>query len=228
MAREIAGVARREVDVPAGTAAGAVFDDAARQDARWEALRGSLLLAVNADFSARDRVLAEGDELAFLPPVSGGLGPPGEIVDPAGHYFALTRDAIDAAALGRQLLRGSCGALATFEGVVRDNSKGRATQFLEYEAYESMALKVMARLGAEIAAQHEIDRIAMVHRLGRLEIGETSVVIVVTAPHRRAAFAACQEGIDRLKKTVPVWKREHFADGAVWVEGDWDESLLGR
>ena len=228
MAREIAGVARRGVDVAAGTTAGAVFDDAAQRDPRFEALRGSLLVAVNADFSARERVLEDGDEVAFLPPVSGGAGPVGEIVDPAGHYFALTRDAIDAAALGRRLLRGSCGAIATFAGVVRDNSQGRATQFLEYEAYETMALKVMARLGAEIAAHHEVDRIAMVHRLGRLEIGETSVVIVVTAPHRRAAFAACQEGIDRLKKTVPVWKREHYADGAVWVEGDWDESLLGR
>ena len=228
MAREIAGVARREVDVAAGTTAGALFDDHARRDARFADLRGSLLLAVNADFSERDRVLVDGDEVAFLPPVSGGAGPAGEVVDSAGHYFALTREAIDAAALGRRLLRGCCGALATFEGVVRDNSQGRATRFLEYEAYESMALKVMARLGAEIAARHEIDRIAMVHRLGRLEIGETSVVIVVTAPHRRAAFAACQEGIDRLKKTVPVWKREHFAAGAVWVEGDWDESLLGR
>jgi molybdopterin synthase catalytic subunit len=228
MAREIAGTARAGLTLSQPTTVGALCDDYARRDPRFAALSGSLLFAVNAGFAPRERLLEDGDELAFLPPVSGGAGPVGEIADPAGHYYALTRDPIDAAALGRRLLRSSCGALATFEGVVRDHSQGRATRYLEYEAYETMALKEMARLGAELAAEHEIDRIAMVHRLGRIEIGETSVAIVVTAPHRRAAFAACQAGIDRLKKTVPVWKREIFADGAAWVEGEWDESLWGR
>ena len=112
-----------------------------------------------------------------------------------------------------------------FEGVVRNNSGGRETLFLEYESYEQMAVEVMARIGREIAAAHAIGRIGMIHRLGRLEIGEASVLIVVTAPHRKAAFDACREGIDRLKKLAPIWKKEHFADGAVWVEGEWDSSV---
>jgi molybdopterin synthase catalytic subunit len=124
-------------------------------------------------------------------------------------------------------LRPECGAVASFAGVVRNHSQGRATRYLEYEAYESMALKTMQRLGCELAARLPIDRIAMVHRLGRLEIGETSVAIVVTAAHRRAALEACGAAIDRLKRTVPVWKKEYFEDGEAWVEGAWDASLLG-
>jgi MoaE-MoaD fusion protein len=106
---------------------------------------------------------------------------------------------------------------------VRNNTKGRPTLFLEYECYETMAVKMMKEIGGEIAGSFEIGRIGMVHRLGRLEIGEASVAIVVTAPHRKAAFAAALEGINRLKRLVPIWKKEHFADGEVWVEGEWDE-----
>lgn len=130
--------------------------------------------------------------------------------------------------MARQLLAATDGAFVNFEGVVRNNSKGRATRFLDYEGYEAMAIQVMARIGVEIAAAHAIGRIALVHRLGRLEIGETSVAVVVASPHRRAAFDAALEGINRLKTTVPIWKKEYFADGEVWVEGAWDESLPGR
>ena len=118
--------------------------------------------------------------------------------------------------------------MVNFEGVVRNNTKGRATKFLDYECYEPMAVKMMAEIGREIARAHAIGRIAMVHRLGRIEIGETSVAVVVTAPHRKPAFEAALEGINRLKRLVPIWKKEHFADGEVWVEGEWDESVLKK
>jgi molybdopterin synthase catalytic subunit len=111
---------------------------------------------------------------------------------------------------------------------VRNNTKGRVTKFLDYECYEAMAIQMMAQIGREIAASHAIGRIGMIHRLGRMQIGEASVVIVVTAPHRKPAFEAALEGINRLKRLVPIWKKEYFADGEVWVEGEWDESVLGR
>ena len=123
-------------------------------------------------------------------------------------------------------MRGEDGAFVNFEGVTRNNTKGRATRFLEYECYEAMAVKTMAEIGADIARNHAIGRIAMVHRLGRLEISETSVAVVVTAPHRKPAFDAALEGINRLKKLVPVWKKEYFVDGEVWVDGEWDDAVV--
>ena len=114
----------------------------------------------------------------------------------------------------------------TFEGVTRNNTKGRPTRYLDYECYEPMALKTMAEIGEAIVRTHEISRIAMVHRLGRVEIGETSVVVIAAAPHRRPAFEAALEGINKLKKLVPVWKKEYFADGEVWVDGEWDDSVV--
>ena len=123
------------------------------------------------------------------------------------------------------LLRGEDGAFVNFEGVTRNNTKGRRTRYLEYECYEGMAVKMMAEIGRDIASKYDIGRIAIVHRLGRLEVSETSVAVVVTSPHRRAAFDAALEGINRLKKLVPVWKKEYFVDGEVWVEGEWDDSV---
>jgi len=186
----------------------------------------SIVIAQNQQFAAPDSPAAENDEIAFLPPVSGGSGGfTQEITDPAGNFFALTRDPIDGGALARRLLRGEDGAFVNFEGVARNNTKGRPTRYLEYECYEPMAIKVMAEIGGEIAHSFAIGRIAMVHRLGRIEIGETSVAVVVTAPHRKAAFEAALEGINRLKRLVPVWKKEFFTDGEVWVDGEWDESV---
>jgi molybdopterin synthase catalytic subunit len=145
---------------------------------------------------------------------------------PAGHFFALTREPIDTRALAARLLRGEDGAAVHFEGVVRNNTKGRPTLFLDYDCYEPLAIRTMEEIGLDIAARHAIGRIGMVHRLGRMEIGEASVVIVVTAPHRKPAFDAALEGINRLKKLVPIWKKEYFEDGEVWVEGEWDSSVL--
>lgn len=153
---------------------------------------------------------------------------PEQIRDPAGHFFALTRNAIESHALARALQRPEDGAVNIFEGIVRNNTRGRATRHLEYECYQSLAIRQMAAIGLEIAAQFPIGRIAMVHRLGRLEIGEASVVIIATAPHRRPAFEAALEGINRLKREVPIWKKEFFQDGEVWVDGEWDDRLLER
>jgi len=178
----------------------------------------SIVLARNQAFAAPETPIADGDEIAFLPPVSGG--------SESAHIYELTRAEIDVAAMKRRLLRGEDGAICVFEGVTRNNNKGRAVLRLDYECYEPMALKLMREIGDDIAARHAIGRIGMIHRLGRVEIGETSVAIAVTAPHRGPAFEAAREGINRLKKLVPIWKKERFADGEVWVDGDWDENLV--
>jgi MoaE-MoaD fusion protein len=229
IAREITGCAQDFPEVAAGESVAGLLRRYTSRFPRLDGISASLVVAVNQEFSGLARTLAENDEVAFLPPVSGGVDPWTQVVeDPAGHFFALTRQTIDARDLARKLVRGQDGAVVTFEGVTRDNTKGRPTLYLDYECYETMAIRVMARIGLELAAAFAIDRIAMVHRLGRVEIGEASVAIVVTAPHRKAAFEACAEGITRLKKLVPIWKKEHFEDGAVWVEGDWDESVISR
>jgi molybdopterin synthase catalytic subunit len=134
--------------------------------------------------------------------------------------YELVRAAIDPAALLQHVRAGQDGAIVTFDGFVRNEFHGRATQHLEYEAYEPMALAKMREIGTQIHEQFAIHRVAMVHRLGRLEIGETSVFIAVSAPHRAAAFDACRFAIDTLKRTVPIWKKEYFQDGAVWAEGE--------
>jgi molybdopterin synthase catalytic subunit len=182
-------------------------------------------MARNQEFADLDTKVQDGDEVAFLPPVSGGAAADPIELTQGLHYFALTRHAIDTHAIIKHLMTGAEGAVVTFEGTVRNNTKGRPTLCLDYECYEAMALKTMAKIGTEIADTHPIERIAMMHRLGRLLIGETSVAVVVTAAHRRAAFEAALAGIDRLKKVVPIWKKEHFIDGEVWVEGEWDRDV---
>ena len=117
---------------------------------------------------------------------------------------------------------------ASSSGPAPASTKGRATRYLDYECYEAMAIKVMADIGRDIAVAWPIGRLAMVHRLGRMDIGDTSVAVIVTAPHRKPAFEAALEGINRLKRLVPIWKKEYFADGEIWVEGEWDASVLNR
>jgi MoaE-MoaD fusion protein len=221
--KEIVGRSEETLDVATHATLASVFEAYSQ---RYETLRDkrpSILFARNREFATPDAPLAENDEIAFLPPVSGGSEP--RIEDAGGHRFGLTRAVIDAQVLARDLQRPEDGAVVVFEGIVRNNTKGRPTEYLEYECYEPMALEQMARIGNEIAAQFAVGRVAFVHRLGKLSIGETSVAIIVTAPHRGPAFQAAQEGINRLKREVPIWKKEFFADGAVWVEGEWDERL---
>ena len=220
--RDVCGQSEDQLELPAGSRVGGVFQHYAAKFPRLEAMARSIVLARNHEFTGPETELAENDEVALLPPVSGGA-PSGEITDREGHYFALTRDPIDPRELESRLLQGIDGALVTFLGVVRNNTKGRRTQRLDYDCYEPMALREMATIGREVAAQFGISRIAIVHRLGMMEVSEASVAVVVTSPHRRAAFDAALEGINRLKKTVPVWKKEFFEDGEIWVEGDWDD-----
>jgi MoaE-MoaD fusion protein len=230
MLKDIVGRSEDHIEVAEGSLLQSVFARYAHQFPRLTDLESSIVLACNREFRDGSAPIREGDEIAFLPPVSGGSGRfTHEISDPeTGCFFALTRQAIDTPSIARQLLRGEDGAVVDFEGVVRNNTKGRATKFLDYECYEPMAVKMMAEIGRDILATHAIGRIAIVHRLGRLEIGEASVAVVVTAPHRKPAFEAALEGINRLKRIVPIWKKEHFADGEVWVEGEWDESVLKK
>jgi MoaE-MoaD fusion protein len=222
MLRDVVGRAEDSLEVAEGTALSAVFNGYAGRFPRMREMAGSIVMARNQEFAAPSTTVAEGDEIAFMPPVSGGSDGP-EITDERGNYFALTRVPVDARSLVRRLLRGEDGAAVTFEGVVRNNTRGRRTERLEYECYEAMAVKKMAEIGCALTGEFAVDRIAMVHRLGRMEIGETSVAVVVTAPHRRPAFEAALEAINRLKRLVPIWKKEYFADGEVWVEGEWDE-----
>ena len=226
MIRDVVGVREDSVEVPSGASLGSLYEQYAARFPRLREMSASTVLALNQQFSGPDAPLSDGDEVALLPPVSGGSGYSQLITLPAGHFFAITREPIDGTAIARQLLRGEDGAFVNFEGVARNNTKGRATRYLEYECYEAMAVKMMAQIGGEIAQAHQIGLIAMVHRLGRIEIKETSVAVVVTSPHRGPAFEAAREGIDRLKKLVPVWKKEYFADGEVWVDGEWDEAVV--
>jgi len=230
MLKDIVGISEDSLEVADREPVAAVFDRYARRYPRMGEMASSIVLARNQQFCDRSTLVTDGDEIAFLPPVSGGSDRyTHQITDSdTGHFFALTRQAIDAAAIARRLLRGEDGAVVNFEGVVRNNTKGRMTRYLDYECYEPMAVKTMAEIGREISQSHPIGRIAMVHRLGRMQIGETSVAVVVTAPHRKPAFEAALEGINRLKRLVPIWKKEHFAGGEVWVEGDWDESVLPK
>jgi molybdopterin synthase catalytic subunit len=170
----------------------------------------SAAVAVNYEYAAEGQTLHDGDEVAILPPVSGG----------SQSAVALVRETIDADAIVRSMKAGADGAVCVFDGIVRDNTRGRATLHLDYEAYEEMALKQMHLLRAEAMEHFDVREVAIVHRLGRLHVGETSVLIVVASAHRGAAFDACRWVIDTLKKTVPIWKREQFADGAVWADGE--------
>jgi molybdopterin converting factor subunit 1 len=215
--KDIVGHAEESLEIQADWTLATVFEHYSQRFETLRDKRPSILFARNHEFASPETAVTDNDEIAFLPPVSGGTG---------DHLFAITRDVIDVQELARKIQRPEDGAVVTFEGVVRNNTKGRETAYLEYECYEPMALAGMTRIGQEVARQFAIGRIGIVHRLGRLQIGEASVVVVASAPHRRPAFQAALEAINRLKREVPIWKKEFFADGAVWVDGEWDENLL--
>lgn len=198
-----------------GLAAGSTVDDVVRllrgraskgSDAVWD----SLAVAVNREYAGLAMVLRDGDEVALLPPVSGGDGP----------NVSLQHEKIDSNAIVATLKAGADGAIVVFDGIVRNNTRGRQTMYLVYESYEAMALQQMIGLADEALGRFAVRDLAIVHRLGKLEVGETSVLIAVASAHRGAAFEACRWVIDTLKKTVPIWKKEHFVDGAVWADGE--------
>ncbi len=181
----------------------------------------SLLFAVNQEYAEGDRVVQNGDELAIFPPVSGGSGSAGMPASTVPRdFFELTTNPIDVGAVARRVVLPECGATVTLDGYAREWTRGRRTLRLVYEAYAPMAQREFERLGREAHERFEIAHVGIVHRTGKLEIGETSVVIAVSAPHRRAAFEACEWAIKDLKRTVPIWKKEFFEDGEVWVEGE--------
>ena len=178
---------------------------------------GSLAVAVNREYATPDLVLREGDEVALLPPVSGGADGAKPNVN---NLIRLQRDPIDGSALLAQLKADEDGAVVVFDGVVRNHSRGRRTLYLDYEAYEEMALNQMRALAADAKQRFAVREVALVHRLGRLQVGESSVWIGVASAHRAAAFEACRWIIDTLKQTIPIWKKEFFEDGAVWAHGE--------
>lgn len=184
----------------------------------------SLLLAVNQEYARDNQEISDGDELALFPPVSGGSDAGSADVSSAStsgkDFFELTTDPIDVGAVARRVVPPECGATVTLDGYAREWTRGRRTLHLVYEAYAPMALSEMQYLGARVHEKFEIAHIGIVHRTGRVDIGETSVVIAVSTPHRRAAFEACEWAIRELKRTVPIWKKEFFEDGEVWVEGE--------
>jgi molybdopterin synthase catalytic subunit len=216
--KEIVGRADDAAELDEGARVEDLF---ARYGQRYPELarfRSSVVASVNQAFADWRSPLSAGDEVAFLPPVSGGGEAAG--VERQRQIVHLVRDPVRVAELVSALKSPEDGAVAVFEGIARNHSGGRRTLYLEYEAYEPMALAKMRELAADMRQQFAVDCVAVVHRLGRLEIGETSVFIGVSSAHRRAAFDACRYGIDTLKRTVPIWKKEYFQDGAVWAEGE--------
>jgi molybdopterin converting factor subunit 1 len=223
--KDLAGRSSDWLDLPDGAS---VRDLLATYESRVPRLKESLpslALAVNQQYAGPETKLEPGDEVALLPPVSGGA-PDGAGETPARHpagrrrYTSIVRNVIDTQRIVADLKRGEDGAALVFEGVVRNRTRDRKTRYLDYEAYEEMALDQMEKLASQALQQFQVRDVAIVHRLGRLEIGETSVLIAVASAHRAAAFDACRWLIDTLKRTVPIWKKEHFEGGAVWSDGE--------
>ena len=197
--RERAGVGRLELD------------DVARVGDVWARLElgdepAGLLYAVNREYVERSHELRDGDEVALIPPVSGG-----------DNEFVITTEPLEVARVVAAVERDEAGGIASFVGTVRRSSRGRDVQYLEYEAFEEMAEPMLRRLGATLTERHGLSAVAIHHRVGRVEIGEPSVVVAVSAPHRAAALDACREAIDTLKETIPLWKKEVYAGGEEWI-----------
>lgn len=207
-ARDVVDQNPLEISLAAPATVSTAFQSLVAKFSELERFGRSLLFAVNQEYASPDTVLKENDELAVFPPVSGG----------SHDFFELTTEPIDVGEVARRVVLPECGATVTLDGYAREWTRGKHTLYLVYEAYDSMALTEMQRLGAEAHERFEIAHLAIVHRTGRLEIGETSVVIAVSAPHRQAAFQACEWAIRELKRTVPIWKKEVFENGEEeWV-----------
>jgi len=217
--KELAGQETIEIDVDPESKIGDLWKLLCDRYPKLKTAESNVLFSQNQEFAGPQAELHEGDEVAVFPPVSGGCGDSEPVLraNADGNVIQIIRSPIPFEPLIAQLSRPEDGAVVVFSGIVRDNTGGRKTRFLEYEAYVPMALRKMYEIGQALKQKWNIDRVGMVHRLGRLEIGEASIVIVVTSSHRKDAFAACQYAIDTLKSIVPIWKKEHYDDGEVWV-----------
>jgi MoaE-MoaD fusion protein len=215
--KDLAGKASDSISLPENATLGDVLSHYEEVIPRLTETASSLAMSVNQEYAGPATRLRPGDEVALLPPVSGGVD-----ADAArrSQHAAIIRERIETVSILEGIKRPEDGAAVVFEGIVRNHTRGRRTLYLDYEAYEEMALKQMEELAARAMAEYKIRDVAIVHRLGRLEIGETSVLIAVASAHRAAAFDACRWLIDTLKRTVPIWKKEHFEDGAVWADGE--------
>jgi len=213
--KDITGVSEEDAELSEGARVEDLFERYGRRFPKLAEFRPSIAASVNQEYAGWRAPLSTGDEVAFLPPVSGG-----QQAAVADDIFLLVREPIQSRELIESLKAPEDGAVVVFDGFVRDNFNGRRTLYLEYEAYEPMAYAKMREIGAQIREKFKIHRLAIIHRLGRLEIGDTSVLIAVSSPHRTAAFDACRYAIDTLKRAVPIWKKEYFAGGAVWAEGE--------
>ena len=215
-AKDIAGTSSLKLSLPSPATLSNVSETLIAKFPELKRFGRSLLFAVNQEYANPDLNLKSDDEVAVFPPVSGGSC---DYRCP-DDFFELTTETVDVGEVARRVVLPVCGATVTLDGYARKWTKDRQTDYLVYEAYEPMALSELEKLGAEAHKRFEIAYVGIVHRLGRLEIGETSVVISVGAPHRRAAFEACEWLIKELKRTVPIWKKEVFQDGEVWAEGE--------
>lgn len=223
--QDIAGRKEDLLELAAGSTVAAVTAHYGRQFPKFQSLAGSIACSVNQEYAASSVALKDGDEVGLLPPVSGGKGASEtgageEVRELRSDHCSIVREPINLQEIQEDLAAPEDGAAIFFAGVVRNNTRGRRTLYLDYESYESMAINEMEKLAHVSLERFKVRDVRLVHRLGRLEIGETSVLIGVASAHRAAAFDACRWLIDTLKKTVPIWKKEYFEDGAVWADGE--------
>lgn len=222
--RQLAGWKEKRVELPAQTTVAELMEQLAAEHPSLNLLGRTLYAAVNMEYTQPDRLLADGDEVAFFPPVSGGAMTQKKL-------FEITAQPLSLDEVAARVSQANCGAITTFAGVVRGETVTqtgpRGTDFLNYEAYSAMAERMLAQIGEEIQRQWpKVAAVSILHRIGRCEIGEPSVVIAVATPHRGdGCFEACRYAIERLKAIVPIWKEENWADGQVWVEGPREPAL---
>ena len=222
--KDLVGRSSDELELAAGARLETVFAHYASQHPKFAAMAGSVAMARNQRFADPSEAVEDGDEVAMMPPVSGGKSWLASSASP-GVFAAITNQPIDSRALVERMQGDGDGAVIVFEGVVRDNTEGRQTLYLDYECYVPLAVRELELIGKDLLKRCDIHGIALVHRVGRLAIREASVAIVVVSAHRGQAYVASLAAIDDVKAKVPVWKKEHFADGEVWVEGQWDGSV---
>jgi MoaE-MoaD fusion protein len=233
--RDIAGLDHETVELAEGARLSGLFAELERRYLKLQGFRNSIALALNQEYADPTAELHDNDEVALIPPVSGGSSDEDSTAENPlpriSEHARLVGEPIKTAWILASIKHPEDGAAAVFDGIVRNNSRGRRTLYLDYAAYEPMALRQMEQLARQALATYAIRDVRIVHRLGRLQIGETSVYIAVASAHRAAAFDACRWLIDTLKQTVPIWKKEYFEDGAVWADGEPfppDVPLAGR